>query len=241
METQIIRGGYKVVVADTHISKWQIETQDLVHDNFLPHLVAKHLKPGFCVIDCGALCGDHTKLYSDCVGDNGGLVIAIEPCKIAYECLVHNASLFKYRNTLVFQVALGENSTDIIQHEVNENLGASVCKIVKEPVVGETYLRSTTIDIITEEAQRPINFIKIDCEGWETAILLGASKTIAKFKPGLLIEVNDGALKNQGSDADEIFEILEYHGYTYEIAQPECTLDSPQYDLLCFPKVKSEF
>lgn len=234
METQIIRGGFMVPI-DTHLGKWQIEEQKLDHDNFLPPLVCSHLKDGQCIIDCGAFNGDHSIAYSRAVGKNG-MVIAVEPGSLAYECLKHNVPLFPFKNTFALQSAVSEECGESVSHFTNENLGGSTCQVVdnKKRKEGEKYLLTVTIDYLAHQAERKIDFIKMDIEGFEAKALLGAIHTLKKDKPGLLIEVNSGALMLQGDTQEDIFAILDYHSYRWEIAQPDCKLSDPQFDLLCF-------
>lgn len=236
-----IKGGFKVPT-DTHLGKWQVETQKLNHDEFLPALVCSHLKAGQVVIDCGAFNGDHAIAYSSEVMDRG-MVVCIEAGKV-FELLKYNISLltWPHKNTFALHAALSESCGEDCSHIEDEegNLGASVCTSIdkKDLVEGQTYLKTVTIDYVAMQLERPVDFIKIDCEGWETKILIGASKTLQKDRPKMLIEINRVALENQGSNFAEIQDILAFHEYDYSICQPECTEESDQFDILCIPRIK---
>ncbi|MBK7684492.1 MAG: FkbM family methyltransferase [Bacteroidetes bacterium] len=54
---------------------------------------------------------------------------------------------------------------------------------------------------------KKVDFIKIDVEGYEYAVLSGARETL-KSKPVLFIEVNDNSLKENKSSAKELIELL---------------------------------
>lgn len=235
--TQTITGGFLVPNKDSHLGAWQIQEDRLDHDNFLPPFVCSKLKEGNVVIDLGAFDGDHSIAYSKAVGA-GGIVIAVEAGAFAFECLKHNAGLFEHKNVFPLHSAISDFCGESIVHNSNENLGASVCTLVERDklVEGEKYLMTVTIDYLASLCARKIDFIKMDIEGWETKALIGGSKTLRDHKPLMLIEINEGALKNQGSKALEIYEILMLQGYEWEIVQPECTVDSAQFDIFCHPK-----
>lgn len=235
MNIKTIEGGF-LVPEDSHIGRWQIECQNLAHDNFLPRLACEFIKEGDTVVDCGALCGDHTIVYSDKVGS--GHVLAIEPGELAFECLAHNVKLFKNKNVTVANCALSNTDSfaDFIQ---GTNLGGSICK---ENADGNTQtFRLDTLYNIYPMQLSDFHFVKIDCEGWERRILEGARGLIAKFKPSMMIEMNFYALQAQNSSYGEIFDLLNKWGYEWAIAQPECTISDPQWDLIAWHPSKKTY
>jgi FkbM family methyltransferase len=58
-----------------------------------------------------------------------------------------------------------------------------------------------------------LDFIKLDAEGAETKVLRGARQLLEKFKPVILLELLDPALRKQGSSADELVRLLVSMGY----------------------------
>lgn len=228
--------GWNVINGDSHYSKW-IEENGKLEDNFLAPLVADHLKEGDLVLDLGACYGDHSICYSRAVGKDG-MVIAVEAGKMTFECLKSNIEQFPFKNVFPIHTCISEVCGNSISHETNTNIGASICKEVRDEnrVVGHSYLMTTTIDFLVHQAQRKCNFIKMDIEGWELKALIGGNKTLREDKPGLLIEINPGALMLQGDTAEDIFELLDMVGYSWRIAQPEAKLGDPMLDIICFPK-----
>lgn len=57
--------------------------------------------------------------------------------------------------------------------------------------------------------------IKIDVEGWEKFVLLGAIETIKKFSPILLIEFTAENTENAGYNVLEIYDIVTNLGYRW--------------------------
>lgn len=236
MKTITIAGGFKVP-SDTHLGAWQQQSGKLDHDEFLVPFVTSKLKEGMCVLDVGAFDGDHTIAYSSAVGGSG-MVVAVEPGSIAFECLLHNVGLFPLKNVFPLQACVGEHCGQSAAHTPALNLGASVCwPMEKEKMIeGEKYLLTVNIDYLTQQCMRKVDFIKLDVEGWEVGALIGATKTLTDHRPQLLIEVNSSALLLQGEEPAAIFQILSHHGYTFQIVQPDCKIGDPQYDIWCKPK-----
>lgn len=221
---------------DTHIGKWQQQSGRLDHDQFLTPLARALIEFGTIAIDVGAFDGDHTIVYSDKVGPNGH-VYAFEPGKTAFNCLEHNVTQFPTKNVTPLNMALGIGPGSVTVHE-DANLGASratPCDHVSTPVAP---LRS--LDGVMEDYpdDRRISFIKIDAEGWERDILVGAYMTISKHRPRMLLEVNPGALaaRKPQQTVDVLRGTLETLKYNATIVQPECKWDSPQFDILCIPR-----
>jgi FkbM family methyltransferase len=189
-------------------------------------LVLKHIKEGDTVIDAGSFIGDHTIAYCQAVGITG-TVIAVEPNQEALKCLSHNLGNTKC-NLKVLRNYLTDDITKTASVVSNQNAGASTLALSD---AGDVL--PTTIDSWKLER---CDFIKMDIEGFEAKALMGAAETIKKFKPILLIEVNEGALNKQGHTADDIFEQLTDLYYSCNI-YPEQLMTGPQFDIICIPKI----
>jgi FkbM family methyltransferase len=216
---KILPNGIAVIEGDTHISKWVEESGRLDHDqNALP-LLTKYIPHGGIVIDIGAFIGDHTLHYARCVGVTGS-VIALEPNPLAFECLAHNMKGQRQVLSLNVGAADRQFSVDI---DPDKNAGASRAKVGTQcAVVAVDSLYPTRCD-----------FIKLDCEGFEVLALRGLWQTIRRHHPAMLIEVNEGALAVQGFTPQDIFDILEEHGYEYRNIHEGQPMNGPQYDIIC--------
>jgi hypothetical protein len=64
-------------------------------------------------------------------------------------------------------------------------------------------------DFCSAQQIKRIDLMKIDVEGYEMNVLLGAKQIIERDIPDLFIEVDDNNLAQQGHSAREILEFLE--------------------------------
>jgi len=213
-----------VVEGDTHLSKWIMEHGRLdIAEGFLS-LFRRFIPDGGTVVDIGACLGDHTATYSKFVGPRGE-VHAFEPNPVALECLEHNMK--PYRNVIVHGEALGAFNGEV-SIKTNDNLGMA-------QVIEGAGIKLRTLDSKTSGWAR-LDFIKIDAEGYELDILIGAIQTITRFRPVMLIEVNRGILTKQGRSPDDVFRKLKNLGYSCLPAEKHLRLDMEQVDVLCLPR-----
>lgn len=215
--------GFYVLDGDTHIGKWAEESGRLDHDQSMLPLVLAHIKEGDTVVDAGAYIGDHTVAYSKAVGASGG-VYAIEANPDAFKCLELNVA--QLGNVICHNTPLGTGDETVSVASIDPNFGTAFLK--------EGEVKTISIDSLKLKS---CNFIKIDCEGYEPRILKGATKTIKKHKPTLLIEVNRGALERYGSSPQELISQVESLGYTVENIYKEQGLSGEQFDIICKAKV----
>ena len=94
------------------------------------------------------------------------------------------------------------------------NLGTvSMFKLGKARVVSDV-IETTTVDsYIANNNILRVDGMKIDVEGAELSMLRGASRTIEKYRPWIICEVNKKACSMAGYDAAEILRYLVRFGY----------------------------
>lgn len=211
-----------LIESDTHIGPWVIQEGRLDHDTNMLPLLNAYIHKGFTVLDVGGYIGDHTEYYVNRVGREGK-VYAFEPNERAFECLMFNMSA--HPNVACFQFGVSDRKHTIGIAQ-NDNAGAS------HAIEGDE-VRCITIDGLN---LAECHFIKMDCEGMELKALKGAEKTIAKFRPVMLLEINRGALEKQGTSADEVFAWLTSNGYNYRNIYDNQGITDPQLDVICLPK-----
>ena len=169
------------------------------------------LKPGMVFLDIGANEGLFSVFASRRVGPTGKL-IAFEPSHRELERLRANLSLNKTCNVQVEAFALAEASGTAelriceYGHEGQNTLGDFAHDVHQS---GTQMVQVGTLDeYLDEHPADRLDFIKMDVEGAEQKVLEGARKTIASFKPVILLELNDKALRFQAASDEGVVNLL---------------------------------
>lgn len=197
----------------------------LEEDRGFLNLICKYIAPGSVVVDVGANIGDHTFSYLKAVG-NHGTVIAYEPHPVTYECLTRNCS-----QAIAFPYALGAVvESGFLYLQGGDDDGSSY--LSSDP--GDFQIKISTIDedIPTIMNGRELSVIKVDAEGCEPEVLVGAENTIKYHHPTLVLEVNNDALRRRGHSYRDIKDFLEKHNYRVFFLQ-ESNWIKDRSDIIC--------
>ena len=173
------------------------------------------LAPGWTVLDVGAHVGYYSLLCAKGVGP-GGSVYAFEPCAATFAKLRRNLELNPGLNVRPEAIAVADHLEYMCMAEGdNSNTGSSYM-IDKES--GVSGVPVTTLDEFVQKLRiARVDLIKADVEGYEMKVLGGAEKTLARFRPRLMIEVNPDALIRCGTSAENVIDALRARNYaTYE-------------------------
>ena len=214
--------GIALLKDDQCICRFIRESGRLDHDQNMLPLLKEFIKNGDVVLDIGAFIGDHTIYYSKLVGDNGS-VIAFEPNRDSFFCLEHN--LKAYKNVELINSAIGKEYGFVRTVDVLGNIGMNF--LIPDNLGGIVIYSLNQMEIDR------IDFIKIDVEGFELDVLIGGKETINKFKPTMLIEINDATLSRQGISRNDIFAWLQENNYIYRNIYKEQGLNDSQLDIIC--------
>ncbi len=204
---------------DTHFKKWILQAGRLDHDKAFLSRILPYIKPGDTVVDVGANIGTHSEAYAKATaGVDGGRVLCFEPNPLPFECLRRN--MMGHGHVEVFNYGLGAHAGHAGM-QMSDNVGASYM------VPGEGF----KIVPLDDLALTRLDFCKVDVEGFELAFLIGAAKTIAQFRPVMVIEMNPGALARNGVLPEDIYGWLRLRGY--DILGHED--NSLQWDIIAVP------
>lgn len=126
-----------------------------------------------------------------------GRVYAFEPTNYAYGKLQRNLELNSQINNIIpIQTFISKESVQNHQLKAYSSWKVDGKRAEnKHPVHGGTAMPATDIpaisldDFCENEKVLSLDFIKIDTDGYEMDVLLGAGKCIEKFKPQIIFEV----------------------------------------------------
>jgi len=192
--------------------------------------VRRFLQPGMTVLDIGAHHGFYTLLAAKRLGPTG-TVIAFEPSARERRVLRIHCTLNLCRNVRILPLALGAEN------------GSSDLYVVEKWAAGCNSLRLPTADVqanATREQVRVarlddqlallnighVDFMKLDVEGGELAVLQGAQQLLARRpRPVILAEVQDVRTQPWGYRAQKIIDYLRERGYQWFHISPEGLLE----------------
>lgn len=134
------------------------------------------------IIDAGACLGDSALILSDC---GGRKVYAFEPDKENFKLLRETIRLNKREDIVPVRLGLGARPglASMEKHACPGNLGGSRLK----SGAGEVEINS--LDDFAQQHKLDIGLIKIDVEGAERELLLGARRSLQRFRPSLILAV----------------------------------------------------
>lgn len=169
------------------------------------------LRPGSTILEVGANVGSLTLEIARLVGRDGA-VHAIEPTAGAFRKLERNLSL---NADLVPRVHLhrmlvtdGDGSTPTRELRWS-------WRIDREPVEREhVAVPAVSIDrMVSTVGLARLDLLKVDVDGYEMKVLRGATETLERFRPTILIELDDASLATQGDSVGSAVEFLEARGF----------------------------
>lgn len=210
----------------------------------LVQLCLKYLDRDRDAIDIGANIGFFTILFAKSLsGDKR--VLSIEPTKNALKRLRKNIKL----NKIIEKVDIFEGvaSNQIGSIEINTIEGKeeySSLGVMKHPSISkENYttekVKSITIDKLVEQKSLNPGFIKVDVEGVEHLVFEGAQKVLENKRPIILSELSDFLLKENGSSAQEVVDLIKQYEYdVFDATNPSIKpgIEDFGQNILCFPK-----
>jgi len=176
-----------------------------------------NLKEGDVFVDVGANIGRYTISVAKIVG-NKGLVIAVEPYPENYKTLVKNVRLNDLKNVVAVNIAAWSRKRELKlfignthgHHSVKKNFGLGSISVQGEALD----------DVLNKLGVEKVDFIKIDVEGAELEVLKGLTKTLEKYNPTVIVEIQKAP--------EKVREFISRKGYSIQLIR----MARPQYYVL---------
>jgi FkbM family methyltransferase len=164
-----------------------------------------------------------------------GRIVACEPQESICKRLALNVELNHQKNIVIERVAVLDRPGEVALHspvEGSSNTGmASVLPLGDWTAVN---VAATTIDSLVEENRlNRLRLIKIDVEGLEGAVLLGAARTLTAQHPVILFEYQADYWGRAGTSWTDVATYLTSHGYSdfFEVHDRKLVpMRAPQHD-----------
>lgn len=178
-------------------------------------LLSQWLKPGHIALDIGANYGLYTRFMAECVGPEGRLY-SFEPVPEVFDVLQHNIKTAGLKQAQAFPYAVSEKNGRASIHIPHWTDGsdnyyeASLSPSPNQPKFRVINIETLRLDHFCR-GFKDLHFIKMDVEGHEPQALNGATEILKKFRPILLIEINDDF--SPGSTGSQVKNMLEKENY----------------------------
>jgi FkbM family methyltransferase len=182
--------------------------------------IGKICKEGFTVLDVGANMGAYTFRFAKSAGPKGK-VIAFEPMSWAFAKLTRNLELNDFSNVTLERLALSDRSKGnqeihaVCSWPINDIGDSKRPAGLRGKMMKDVVDVATLDDYVARKGIERIDLIKLDVDGHELRVLLGASETLKAHSPIILMELAAYTLEEAGDSVVDLVSLLHKHGYRF--------------------------
>jgi FkbM family methyltransferase len=181
----------------------------------------KLVSPAALVLDIGANIGAHTLHLAQLVGPNGR-VIAFEPTDYAFRKLSRNLEVNPQLAPRVTacHLFLTENDAERVPSAIYsswplaQESGLHAKHFGKEMRTEAAQARSLD-SVLVELADRKVQLVKLDVDGFECNVLRGAQVLLRVVRPIFVMELAPYVLEERGTSLDEFVSFFVPNGYSF--------------------------
>jgi FkbM family methyltransferase len=170
---------------------WQLH-RSFAYGSWEPEVVQsiqKHVVRGTRVLDIGAQSGFYSLLLSRLVGPEG-MVFAFEPLPANFRILEENISMNNIQNVVIRREAVSDRSGEISFEFPHEEASLVAGPILDGDNLGTFRVPAVSLDDFVRQTGHTIQFVKMDVEGAEMAVLGGAIQALKAFHPPMIVELH---------------------------------------------------
>ena len=213
------------------------------------YLLERLLKQDMIFIDVGANHGEFTLFAAKRLTQ--GLVIAFEPVSFIFKKLKRNVELNDLSNVILIPKGLGYTNQKTTlygteKHHIDgsKNEGLYSTKLINDRSTIYEEVEIIRLDDFLKSLEiSKVDIIKIDVEGSELDVLMGARNSIKKFKPLIILEVCELTSSAAGYCSSQLLDYLDEMGYEFKLIMRHgktCPITveklSSFQNIICLPK-----
>lgn len=181
----------------------------------------KLTEPSALVLDIGANIGAHTLRLAQLVGPNGR-VMAFEPTDFAFKKLKRNLDLNPELMSRVeaFHCFLTAADGSDVPNSIYSSwplaaeAGLHAKHLGREMQTKSAQARSLD-SILAERADRKVQLVKLDVDGFECDVLCGATSLLRETRPVFVMELAPYVLEERGAPLEHLLSYFIPNGYAF--------------------------
>ena len=207
----LLHQGVYLPDGEKHLVEWMTKSGEIIDGRGTYQIKKLNAATSYCrnyrvAIDIGAHCG----LWAIRLAKRFDHVIAFEPVAEHRECFM--ANLYGADNVTLIDAALGDHAGFVRMETAATSSGDT--RVAEEVQDGIALM---TLDAALDAfpfSMHQIDFVKLDCEGYEWNALKGATDTIKRCLPVIIVEQKPGRAQRFGLPETGAVQWLERtHGY----------------------------
>ncbi len=177
--------------------------------------IRHHARPGNIVIDIGANTGIHAMAFAARISP-GGKVYAFEPTNHAFARLCEHVALNPQLDVEPIQLALSDQN--LASQVVDFRSSWRTDGVIEHRVSNVAFSRFD--DWILDKDIDRIDIVKLDVDGHEYPVLVGASEALKRFLPTVFMEVGHYHFEDLERDPVALLSKLGYRFWDAKSKQP---------------------
>ncbi len=191
----------------------------------------REIRPADTVLDLGANIGTVTLFLGKLVG-KPGRIFCVEPLAANFAMLERNVNRAGFLDRVyVERCALGTEEKTVTLHfdEKSDNWGE--VSLLDQASHGTEEVPMRRLDSLWKEWQRPqFDFVKLDVEGYEYEVLLGATEMLRDKPPKVwVVEFNIDYLNRAENGVQRLWDLFRQYGYeAFRMEKDERLLEPPK-------------
>jgi FkbM family methyltransferase len=191
--------------------------------------------PGSVVYDIGAHVGFISLMAGRKLAANGGRVLALEPSPANFSLLQWHVRINDMADRVtVKRTLVGDGTRDAVPFVVRP--GEFTANSLAYEIEGGEAVPTpmTTVDALVQSGEiAPPTHMKIDVEGYEAAVLRGATATLQRHRPWVICAMHPEPLAALGESAAAIVRFMKTFGYSATTLDGRPT-DDPGFEEIVF-------
>jgi FkbM family methyltransferase len=199
--------------------------------------LSKLTEPSSLVLDVGANIGAHTLRLAKLVGPKGR-VMAFEPTDFAFRKLQRNLDLNPWLASRVeaFHCFLAASDSASAPKAIYSSwplvLGTGLhAKHLGREMQTEAAQARSLDSVLNEYADRKVQLVKLDVDGFECDVLRGATSLLREARPIFVMELAPYVLEERGTTLDELLSHFIPNGYRFYDERTQKQLPSTAREL----------